>query len=98
MRTAIFQLIIIEDVVKVEFKITTPDGFSKLVERMIETEADYDDFKRDVRLNIATLDDMIKQAINPSCAKATEDNVNNNGHKGDHASDLPPVEHKSVAV
>lgn len=88
MRVAIFQLLMIQDVIKVEYKITTADGFSKLIEKMIETESDYEQFKKDVRLGVASLDDIIKKQLK----------INNNGLSANNDSNEQPTEHQSAAV
>lgn len=100
MNQAIFQILIIEDVIKVEFKITTEDGFNKLTEKIIETEAEYEQFKKELLFGIESLDDIMKQAIgskDKACLVSTIKD-NNNGNQGSNASDVRKAEHQHAPV
>lgn len=88
MKHAILQILIIDDVIKIEFKITTADGFSKLIEKIIKTEADYEAFKKDIRFGVKTMDSIIKQAIK---SEGNEQTGNNTG-------DMQPVKHHATTV
>ncbi len=63
MRVAIFQILMIQDMVKVEFKISLPDGHSTLVEKMINNQEDYEKFKTEVSNSITSLDDIISHQL-----------------------------------
>jgi len=100
MKHAIFQLIIIDNVIKVEFKITTGDGFNKLTEKLIETEADYEQFKRELLFGIESLDEIMKQAIrNPSLEAWDSNNKEKqNGQQRNNAGNVRKAEHRPAPV
>jgi hypothetical protein len=54
----------IEDVIKVEFKVTVDGGSDTYMEKIIQSIEDYEAFVKDVLYGVATLDDIILNALN----------------------------------
>jgi competence protein ComGC len=63
MRVAILQILMIADMIKVEFKISEPNGHNAYVEKMINSMEEYEQFKLEVSTSIASLDSIITQKL-----------------------------------
>ena len=67
--------------IKVEFKLSVPNGQNAYVEKMIESQEDYENFKNEVSGSIKSLDDIISHQI-----QLKEKNHDNSGSNSENTS------------
>jgi hypothetical protein len=80
MKVIQLQILIIEDMIKIEFKVSNQDGSHPMyIEKMIETWEDYENLKRDLRTEFQSLDDIIYQKLEQN-------------EQRDHKADMPKAE------
>lgn len=75
MTTAVLQLIMIDEMVKIEFKITDDDGYSRLIEKIIKNEKEFEEFKNEINTKIESLDLIIKQVLKHKSNENTNGNT-----------------------
>lgn len=70
--------------ITVEFKLSLPDGNSPYVSKAINSLEDYEQFKKEVREGIQSLDDLIKHNLIKL----------NNGKRSDQKADQAVTQHQ----
>lgn len=86
MTVAILQIIMINDMIKIEFKVTAGENDTTYVEKIIETREQYEMFKQEIATGFEILDDLVNLKLDK------------NGQKTDHVEHHADVEHNRIAV
>lgn len=57
------QILSVEKMITIEFKLTDEEGYNTYLTKIIETEADFEQFKNELSRGITTLEQIVKKAI-----------------------------------
>ena len=88
MKHAVFQLLEIEGMITIEFKVDDGKGYPIYVTKAIKSLADYEMFKQHLAGRLDSLDDHVKEILKKQ----------KNEKKGNNTNDLQPVKHYYKAV
>jgi hypothetical protein len=91
MTTVVMQIIMIDDMIKVEFKITDHSGYSRLIEKTIETEADFEKFRNEVNTEIKSLEPVVKITLQKKDNGKAQPTAGDNEPPANLAGKIQPI-------